>query len=354
MSTTLANRGPRRPESGEKRPQRIVSIDVVRGLAIAGMLLVNNPANRAAVPSPLRHSAWNGFTFADSIFPLFLFAIGLSMPFSRRTSSFGQVIKRASVLFLIGCALGSIKRGELYIGPGVLQRIAFAYLLAWAILRLPERAQLPACAGLLVAIAAAFELFHASGVVAGSWEPGTNLAAFVDERLFGHFSTEGVVGTIVSSVNVVGGAFLGRLLQRTSPREALLNIWMWATASATLGLLGSFVIPINKPLWTPTYAVFAQGICCAYLGIACWLTDVLGVRRGIKPLQVLGANPIAIYVLSTAAGDLVFDRFRGTIFSFLRAWTGPAAATLMYSIGVLALWCFVAAWLFRRRLFVRI
>jgi predicted acyltransferase len=354
MPTTVAARGPRGQQSDERLPRRIVSIDVVRGLAIAGMLLVNNPGNPAATPSPLMHSAWNGFTFADSIYPLFLFAIGLSMPFSMRGSRFRRVVTRVVVLFVIGCILGSIKRGELYVGPGVLQRIAFAYLIAWLILRMPERVQLATCIAILVSVAAAFELFHPSQVFAGSWEPGTNLAAFVDERLLGHFSTEGIVGTVVASVNVVGGAFLGRLLQRTSPRQALLDIWMWATACLTLGLLASFAIPINKPLWTPTYAVFAQGICCAYLAIACWLTDVRGVRRGIKPLQVLGANPIAIYVLSTAAGDLLLDRWREPIFSFFQGWTGPTAATLIYSVAVAALWWAVAAWLYRRRILVRI
>jgi predicted acyltransferase len=336
------------------RSGRVVSIDVIRGLAVLGMLIVNNPGIRRAVPAQLKHAEWNGFTFADSIFPLFLFAIGLSLPFSSTTASFRKVLRRSFVLLLLGIALSSLKRSEIVIGGGVLQRIAVAYLLGWIILRAPRRAQLLVCAGILVAVWAAFAFLHPAGVVPGSWDRETNLAAFIDERTLGHFSTEGVLGTVTSSVNVVGGAFLGTLLRRMRAGWGLVQIWSWVAVSAVLGLLGSLVVPINKSLWTPTYALFAHGICCAYLGIAYWLTDVRGVRAGIKPLQALGANPIAIYVASTATIYLLLDRLRPTLMALVQDWTGPRVATLAYTAAVVGPWWAIAWWLYERKIYIKI
>jgi predicted acyltransferase len=142
--------------------ERILAIDVVRGLAVVGMLLVNNAGIPAAMPQELRHAAWQGLTLADQVFPLFLFSVGASMPFSRRAQRPGAVLRRVVVLFLLGCLLVSAKHLRLAPSTGVLQQIAGAYLLAWALLRLPRRAQLPATALLLAGLWAAFTFVPAS------------------------------------------------------------------------------------------------------------------------------------------------------------------------------------------------
>ena len=142
--------------------ERILAIDVVRGLAVVGMLLVNNAGIPAAMPQELRHAAWQGLTLADQVFPLFLFSVGASMPFSRRAQRPGAVLRRVVVLFLLGCLLVSAKHLRLAPSTGVLQQIAGAYLLAWALLRLPRRAQLPAAALLLAGLWAAFTFVPAS------------------------------------------------------------------------------------------------------------------------------------------------------------------------------------------------
>jgi predicted acyltransferase len=126
--------------------ERILAIDVVRGLAVVGMLLVNNAGIPAAMPQALRHAPWQGLTLADQVFPLFLFTVGASLPFSQRAQRPGAVLRRVVMLFLLGSLLVSAKQYRLAPSTGVLQQIAGAYLLAWALLRLPRRAQLPAAA----------------------------------------------------------------------------------------------------------------------------------------------------------------------------------------------------------------
>ncbi len=132
--------------------ERILAVDVVRGLAVVGMLLVNNAGIPAAMPQALRHAPWQGLTLADQVFPLFLFTVGASMPFSQRAQRPGAVLRRVVVLFLLGSLLVSAKQHRLAPSTGVLQQIAGAYLLAWALLRLPRRAQLPAAALLLAGL----------------------------------------------------------------------------------------------------------------------------------------------------------------------------------------------------------
>jgi len=194
--------------------ERILAIDVVRGLAVVGMLLVNDAGIPAAMPLALRHAPWQGLTVADQVFPLFLFTVGASMPFSERAQRPVAVLRRVAALVVLGSLLVSAKHHQLAPSTGVLQQIAGAYLLAWAVLRLPRRAQLPAAAVLLAGLWAAFTFVPAPGVRPGSWAPGSNLAEFVDRSLLGHYSEHGVLVMVASSVSVLAGVTAGRLLRR--------------------------------------------------------------------------------------------------------------------------------------------
>src|SRR5919198_5230380 len=127
--------------------ERVLAIDVVRGLAVVGMLLVNDAGIPAAMPQALRHAPWQGLTLADQVFPLFLFTVGASMPFSQRAQQPAAVLRRVAALVVLGCLLVSAKQYRLAPSTGVLQQVAGAYLLAWVLLRLPRQAQLPARGG---------------------------------------------------------------------------------------------------------------------------------------------------------------------------------------------------------------
>src|SRR6266540_5664097 len=215
-----AGRGRRRVASG--RPEgggmagpgreRILAIDVVRGLAVVGMLLVNDAGIPTAMPLALRHAPWQGLTVADLVFPLFLFTVGASMPFSERSQRPPAMLRRVGGLVVLGSLLVSAKQLRLAPSTGVLQQIAGAYLLAWLALRLPCPAQLPAGVAVLAGLWAAYTFVPADGVQPGSWAPGSNLTDFVDRRVLGQFSEHGVLVMVASSVTVLAGVAAGRML----------------------------------------------------------------------------------------------------------------------------------------------
>src|SRR6266545_3856072 len=227
-----------RPEGGGMAGpgrERILAIDVVRGLAVVGMLLVNDAGIPTAMPLALRHAPWQGLTLADQVFPLFLFTVGASMPFSERAQRPAAVLRRAAALFVLGSLLVSAKHHQLAPSTGVLQQIAGAYLLAWALLRLPRRALLPAAAVLLAGIWAAFTFVAAPGVRPGSWAPGSNLAEFVDRSLLGGFSEHGVLVMVASSVSVLAGVAAGRLLLRAPAAGVTLRLLALGAAAGHAG-----------------------------------------------------------------------------------------------------------------------
>lgn len=330
--------------------RRIVSLDVLRGLAVAGMLAVNNPGIRGATPTFLEHSEWNGFTFADAIFPIFLFAAGASMAFSRRADDKWHAARRVVFLFLLGVALSTIKYRHLAGATGVLQRVALAYGIGWLILRLPRRWHVPACLGVLGTVWAAFTFVHPGGVVAGSWSPHTNLADFVDRHVFGSFSSEGIITTFTAAVNVVAGAIAGRFLRDN--REGIGRLAFAGVALAGAALVWALAVPINKKLWTPSYVALGVGVSCVGLAVLVWFADLR--ERRLAPVAALGANPLAVYVAISAASYTIFAPVRDRITPSLALLMHPAGASVAWELAVVGAGVALAVWMHRRRIFIRI
>jgi predicted acyltransferase len=332
---------------------RILAIDVVRGLAVVGMLLVNNAGIPAAMPQALRHASWQGLTLADQVFPLFLFTVGASMPFSRRAQRPGAVLRRVVVLFLLGSLLVSAKQHRLAPSTGVLQQIAGAYLVAWALLRLPRRAQLPAAALLLAGLWAAFTFVSAPGVRPGSWAPGSNLADFVDRLLLGHFSEHGVLVMVASSVSVLAGVAAGRLL-RGPPAGTTRRLLALGAGMLALGLLVAVVVPIGKPLWTPSFVLVTAGISALLTAAVHRLVDRGPGRSWARPLVTLGSNALALYAASVLLFAFLLKPWQAALVRPLAAAGGGTFAALAYAAGtVLVTWA-LAEWLYWRRVFVRV
>jgi predicted acyltransferase len=270
--------------------ERILAIDVVRGLAVVGMLLVNNAGIPAAMPQALRHAPWQGLTLADQVFPLFLFTVGAAMPFSQRALRPAAVLRRVVVLFLLGSLLVSAKQHRLAPSTGVLQQIAGAYLLAWALLRLPRRIQLPAAAVLLAGLWAAFTFVPAPGVRPGSWAPGSNLAEFVDRLLLGQPSEHGVLVMVSSSVSVLAGVAAGRLLRGGPAAGVTRRLLALGVGMLALGLLVALAVPISKPLWTPSFVLVTAGIAALLTAAAYRLVDRGPGRAWARPLVTPGGQ----------------------------------------------------------------
>lgn len=327
---------------------RLRALDGIRGLAIVIMLLAGNPFPREHLPNPLRHPDWEGLSFADLFFPLFLFAMGVAMTLSRRTGSPRMVMKRVVLLIILGIGLTSLKH-ERFATFGVLQHIAGSYLLAWLTLRTPRKVQPAIASALLLFIWAAFLLFGNDD----AWGQQDTFAHDVQGWLIGGFSSEGPVQTITSTVTVLGGAFVGAGIRARPDARALVR-WLasYALLFIAAGVVVGWAIPINKKLWTPSFAVLTIGTSCAWFALLTWLADVRRRAWLVRPLEDLGANPITIYLVFMTA-TAVLDRYRWW-WPELSVLGSKGAGTLVYGFAWTALAWGLAHLLVRRRIYIKL
>jgi predicted acyltransferase len=369
---------------------RLDSLDVFRGLAIAAMILVSTPGTWNAVYTPLDHAAWNGWTMTDLVFPFLLFAMGAAVPFAlarRRGTPLGigrHIIRRALILFVLGLILNAIEAAtpmhwDTFRIPGVLQRIAIVFLaVAWLTEHGSLRLQIAAVVAALAGYWAALLLVPVPGVGAGVLTPAGNLASFIDRALFGRhllnpdhllhplFDPEGLLSTLPAIATAMCGVFAGDWLkERRQPNH---SAWLFAAGLLAMiaGLAWGHVFPINKNLWTSSFALFAAGTAAQVLALCHGLVDVRGWRAWSRPLAAFGRNPLAAYFLSvgldslltrvtvTGSGTLKGIIYRSTFLPWLRPCCGAEAASLGYAIAYVALWAVILGELYRRRIFIRI
>jgi predicted acyltransferase len=320
--------GPTPPPTSE---ERLASLDAFRGFAIAGMVLVNNPGDWSHLYSQLAHAAWHGWTFTDWIFPFFLFIVGVSMTLSTgrrlalgdsRSALLRSLARRALVIFLVGFTLNLIPHfnwGAVRI-PGVLQRIALCTLLAAPlVLWCGWRGQVKALIGLFTVYAVlmlAVPVPGPDGVVAtGLLQPGRDTGAWLDRALLsGHlwvqsktWDPEGMLSTLPAVGTVLFGVLTGHVLAWRA-EAAHKTVWMLLAGLALLWLgaiLDVVLMPINKALWTPSYAVFMAGWALLVFGAFYWLMDGApqarvrsAAARLFQPLVIYGMNALFIFALS--------------------------------------------------------
>ena len=373
-------------DEAERPPStlRLESVDVLRGLAVSGMILVNNPGSWTDGYPMLAHAAWNGWTFADLIFPAFLFVVGISVDASthgrllrgRPAGAVWRIFRRAAMLFGIGLLLNSVLGGDLS-GlriPGVLQRIAVCYAAA-ALLRLRASAPLEigAAASLLALYWLLMGFVPVPGHGAGVLELDGNLAGYLDDRLMhGHlyrdgFDPEGLLSTLPAISTTLFGVLAGRSLRMA--RDAGAAVATLASAG-TLGVIAGELMnpwfPINKQLWSPSFAVFTAGASAIALACCQWLVRSQVARRWAQPFVILGSNAIAVYVSSSVVahlmesvpvrtGDGIAEGLRLYIFEhFFFPWAGTLNGSLLFAATYLVLWLAPTTALYRRRLFIRI
>lgn len=349
---------------------------------MASMILVNNRAPRGASYAPLEHVAWHGWTFADVIFPSFLWMVGVAMTLSfarrvergdHRAKLLPHTLRRAALIFLVGLALNGFPFYNLSTIriPGVLQRIAICYLVVAAIFLCTRiRGQVVALVTVCAVYWMLMTLAPVPGCAAGTLEKDCNFARYVDSLfLSGHmwsatkvWDPEGLVGTLPAIASTLFGVLTGHLLRAAIPAEAR-AAWMFL-AGNTLLFAGAFLgqwMPINKNLWTVPFALFMAGISQLIFAACYWLLDVVGWRRGARPFAIYGMNAITVYALSGVIADLM-DLIKpgGTSLNaifYTRAfagWLKPENASLAFGLSyVLALYA-IAWYMHRREWFVRL
>ena len=378
-----------------KTGERLLSLDAFRGATIAAMLLVNNPGSWSDIYPPLEHAPWHGWTPTDMIFPFFLWIVGVAMTlsFARRVEQgadrgqlFRHVVVRAAIIFGLGLFLAAFPFGLLPAHhfslaglriPGVLQRIALCYLAAAAIfLRTGWRGQAAWTVGLLVGYWAMLKLVPVPGYGAGVLTPTGNLAWWIDSHLLaGHtwsgapapgFDPEGLLSTLPATATTLLGVLAGQMMRRWSGGALSARLFVGGVVLWALGFLTHIVIPINKNLWTSSYAVFMAGWAMAVLAGFHWLIDVRGWRRWATPLNIYGMNALAMFVLAGLVGRLLVciewtdaDGQGVTLKAYVyegafAPLASPVNASLLYAMAFVL--CFFAiAWvLWRKKWFMKV
>jgi predicted acyltransferase len=360
---------------------RVESLDVLRGFAVAGMIVVNNPGDWNAVFSPLLHAYWTGITFADLVFPSFVFVMGVSLPlaFARRLSVGAtsndlhhHIGRRAAVLIALGLALNAVSAWPdawPLRFPGVLQRIALSYLIASVlVLHVRPSRWLVIAAVCLMGHWALLALVPFDGHPAGTLMPEHNLARYIDTFVFGrHASTpiepEGLLGTLTASATAILGATVGQLIRQQPAAAARVSATVAAgTAFLVVGLLWSRALPLSKPLWTGSFVLVTAGLTTLALAVLDFVVDVCGLRRWGRPFVWLSANALALYVGSEIVRRLLDTAVitQQSASTTPKAWlfwevlepafrARPELGSLVFAVGMVVVWVVLGGILYRRR-----
>lgn len=382
---------------------RLESLDVFRGLTIAGMILVNNPGTDSAFYWPLGHAdelmsahpaGWypgkwwvdaNGWTPTDLIFPFFLFIVGTSMVLSFATRQargdsrrvlMQHVAQRSALIFLIGWAI----RIQPYFDfsrmryPGVLPRIAVVYLFASIItLWTARRARIAWTAALLAGYYAALRSIPVPGCDHAAWmTQHCSLAGWVDRTLMlGHlyrpdFDPEGLLSTFPAIATTLLGTLAGEFLRgASSPSHKLRGLALAGVVGVASGYVWHPWFPISKPLWTSSYVLFTAGAGCLLMALCWWLIEMLGRRAWARPFLWLGSNAILAYALSTffAKEGMIFKVADGAQSIGVQTWVyrhwfaplaQPKNASLAFAVSYLALWTLLAWYFYRKKIFIKV
>jgi predicted acyltransferase len=378
--------------SGSPSQQRLSSLDIFRGVTIAGMILVNDPGDWNSIYSPFRHSEWNGWTPTDLVFPFFLFIVGVSLVFSfsarrnrgkSRGALMAHVLRRGVILFALGVFINGFPNrynpATLRI-EGVLQRIALCYVIA-SILYL-FCAPKARWAAVFVCLAGYWILLRyvpvpGFGIPTHGFpflDHDRNLTAWLDRKLLmGHLynhtnDPEGALSTIPAVASTLLGIFSGEWLRSNRTHtQKILRMVFCGIACFVLGEIWSIWFPINKNLWTSSFVLLTAGLAMVGLALCYWIVDARKVRIRLADFfLIFGVNAIAAYVLSELLAALITTvSFHSAKYGLitLQGWTyrmlfaplaRPVNASLIYA-AVYVLICWIPMWiLYRKHMLLKI
>lgn len=353
-----------------KPTQRFLALDVMRGLTLALMILVNTPGSWSHVYAPLLHADWHGATFTDYIFPFFLFIVGSALFFSQRSQAALplsgrslKILRRTLLLFAVGVLLNAYPftdpLSEWRI-PGVLQRIALAYGAAAFIVWLPVFGRAAIAAALLLGYWALLLLNPEPYSLTGNLVRDLDLWLLGGEHLWQGkgvaFDPEGLLSTLPAIVSVLMGYEATRLLV-AGPRWPL---WVAGPLLVIAGGLWHLSMPVNKYLWTSSFVLLTSGAAVAVLLALVWLERLAPLRPVYGALAMLGKNPLFIYVLSIVWVKTYYlfnidgVNFYSWFYQQLAEVLAPRNASLVFALIHVVLFWLVAWWLDRRRIVIRL
>jgi predicted acyltransferase len=381
---------------------RMLALDVFRGITITAMILVNNPGSWQHIYGPMRHAAWHGWTLTDLIFPFFIFIVGISIQFSgarmlangtSRTKLIQHAFIRMSKLILLGWFLALfyfdfaaenynwVEQRLLQMRfMGVLQRIGLVYFVCVVLwIYLSKRALLLSFVGLLLMYWCALVMVpyqdNAGTEYHGLLEFGNNLSAWLDSQIFNAphlyyatatpfaFDPEGLLSTLPAIATGISGLLVGNFLTQAKrvKRDKVKFLLILGFLGVLLGELWHIILPINKALWTSSYVLLSSGYACLVLAILIYILDIKKRTVWSAPFVVFGANSIVFFMFSGILGRLLVMLPIENV--SVKAWLyqhvfqvyfGMLNGSLIYALCFLALSYLCMYWLYRHNIFWKV
>lgn len=368
---------------------RFSTLDVLRGMTIFLMIVVNTPGSGAIPYAPLEHAQWNGCTLTDLVFPSFLFAVGNAMPFAAKKFQnvsekifLLKVFKRAVLIFVVGYLLAwyttmHFVNGHIAFAPftqtrimAVLQRIAICYCITALLFRY--------CSSYTVIVFSILILFiywlvlygfgdaHSQFSVEGNAVRKLDLAVLGEQHMYRErgvvFDPEGLLSTLPATVNVIAGYFAGTfIIQKSKTYETVAKLAVAGSLLILSALFWNLFFPINKKLWTSSYVLYTTGIDLLALCVLFYTIELKRWKKGMHFFVVLGRNPLFIYVLSNlflffiilpVTNDKIFIDWINEIL-FQKIAPGPFGS-LLFAISFAMIFWFIAWIMDKKKVYIRL
>jgi predicted acyltransferase len=387
---------------------RLLSLDVLRGITIAGMILVNNPGSWRNIYTPLEHAPWNGLTPTDLVFPFFMFIMGVSMflsykkfDFKFSKTTFTKLLRRSALLFSIGVALnwfGLFSRGLSGLRSedipfldkiwqsatnfenlrilGVLQRLALVSFFGSLVVLIFKPKRIPWLIGIILVF-----YWILMGVTGSYAEDSKSLVFIIDRAVLGishlytdHlsngtsvvFDPEGILSTLPCIAHVLLGFMAGKIISETKDNgQRIQKLFIFGTIIMFLGFIIDYGFPINKKIWSTSFVLATSGLASLLLGLLIWIIDMKGWKRWSVFFESFGVNPLFIFVVAGIISVIISN----IGFTYIGEWIsvkgfiykegltpifGELPGSLVYALLYVTLNWFIGHILFKKKIFIKL
>ena len=359
---------------------RILSVDIFRGLTIVLMVLVNTPGTWSNIYAPFHHVKWHGYTPTDLVFPFFLFIVGTSIAFAYKNKAtdagtYKKISIRSLKLIGLGLFLGAFTISFPFIKdfadirfPGVLQRIGAVFFFASILfINFNWKSLIGICAVILIFYWLLMGYIPVNGMESTFERAPNNLANYLDVQIFGthnykvDYDPEGLLSTLPAIASSLLGIFTGLILTSKQPKKGTILLGVGG-AMLIIGHLWDLVFPINKALWTSSFVLVTAGWANMVLALVYYLTDVRGIKFG-SIFRYAGANAIIVYFLSSFVSK-IFRQIKieegmslhGWLFNtvYVHDFMPMQLSSLLYGLTVASFYVFLAYVLYKKKIFIKV
>lgn len=379
------------------KKERFLSLDVFRGMTVALMIMVNNPGTWSHIYKPLDHAEWVGCTFADLVFPFFLFAVGNALAFvmpnleKAGTAVFlKKVIKRSLIIFLIGLGLNWLPflkwddNNQLIFKAwqdvrimGVLQRIAVVYLFASLIIYFFKIRGVLIISAIILIIYTWLCVYYSAEIKENAFGANVDKAILGESHMYKGegfpFDPEGLATSFAPIVQVIFGFLAGWFIQKKGKNMKMIKqLFLYGLAFFALGAVWHLISPISKKVWTSSYVVFTTGLAGMIISGFIYLIEMKNIHGFLtRFFESFGKNPLFIFVLSGVIprllnliriSDGVKDgkpAFISPLTAFYNSvckplFTDERNASLMYAIIVILFMGVIAIYMNRKKIYIKV